>query len=231
MSEEEASAKKLVIVEPTFTMTTEIDGEYRLVPHRERRPSWGVTASLLYSSFEPVNYEPNFAAVAFEDIYTTAELPMLELVFSSKRNFDFGSLGLEVGVGGYKNDSDDPDFVESSLLLIPVRLGLVFALDNLSPEAFVVPYVGGGAYTIFYREELGGNSFNGNTQVAPYFHGGLAMSLDWIDRRASRIAFEESGIQASYVFAEARYQMDSGVVSDPDFETDVYWAAGIRVEF
>lgn len=231
MSEEAAAAQKLVIVEPTHVMTTEIEGEYRLDPRRERRSKWGVTASLLYSSFQPVNYEPNFAAVAFEDIYTTPELPMLELVLGSKRNFDFGSLGVELSFGGYQNESDDPELVESSLLLLPIRLGVVLALDNIGPEAFLVPYMSAGAYSIVYREELGGNSFNGNTQLAPYFHGGIAMSLDWIDRRAARIAFEESGIQSSYIFAEGRKQLAADATSDPDFESDIYWAAGLRIEF
>jgi hypothetical protein len=231
MSEDQASSAKMVIVEPTHTMTTEIEGEYRLVSHRERRSNWGMTASLLYSSFEPVNYEPNFAALEYKDVYTTPEMPMIEMVVSSKMNLELGSVGIELGFGGYKNESDHQDLLESSLLLIPVRLGLVLALDNIGPEALLVPYVSLGAYTVFYREGLGGNSFNGNTQPAPYFHGGLAVSLDWIDRRAARIAYEDSGIQSSYVFAEARKQMASDAGSDPDFESDIYWAAGVRVEF
>lgn len=231
LSEDEAAAKKLVIVEPLNVMSTETNGEYQLVSHRERRDKWGGTLSLVYSMFEPTYYEPNFYAGNFEDIYTSPELPMIELVIERKRNYSFGSVGVQFAVSGYQNDSDSPDLVDSSLQLIPVRLGVTLAFDNITPEAQIVPYFSAGAYTVFYSEELTGNSYNGNTQPAPYVHGGLAMSLDWIDRRASRIAYEDSGIEANYVFIEGRKQMGSSDTSDPDFESDIYVAGGIRVEY
>lgn len=212
-------------------MSTEVAGEYQLVPHRDRRSNWGGTASLIYSSFEPVYYEPNFFAGNFEDIYSSSDLPLIEIVIERKRNYAFGSVGVQFGFSGYQNDSDSPDLVDSSLLLLPIRLGVTVAFDNLTPEARFVPYLSAGAYTVVYREELAGNSYNGNTQLAPYFHGGLAISVDWIDRKAARISYEDSGIESSYVFVEARKQLASAQSSDPDFESDVHFAGGIRVEY
>ncbi|MGE0526339.1 MAG: hypothetical protein AB7P49_04690 [Bdellovibrionales bacterium] len=221
---------QMVTVEPLNVMNTEVDGEYRLVPYRERRPKWGGTASLGYSSFEPVYYEPNFVAVDFSDVYSTPETPLLEIQLSFKRNLSFGSLGLEFGAGMYENQSDAPDLGESVLTLYPIRLGLVFALDALRPEPWVVPYVSAGGYLIFYREELENSSFNGNSLIAPYVHGGAAFMLDWIDRVAARIAYSDSGIEATYVFAEARIQMATEAVNEPEFSTDFSRAAGHRLE-
>lgn len=231
LSDEEAEAKKLVIVEPTNLIETKIEGEYRLKPYRERRGKWGGTASLGYSAFEPVYYEPNFAAVAFEDIYSSAELPLIEVTLTAKRNYGFGSLGFSFSFGGYQNDADDTTIVDSSLLLLPIRIGATVAFENFAPNPWVVPYVHGGIYTIFYREELGGSSYNGHTEVAPYIHGGVAFALDWIDPRAARLAYEDSGIETSSLFAEVRKQMASNDSADPDFESDTTWAGGVRVEF
>jgi len=222
---------KMVVVEPTNIITTEKDGNYQLVPYRERRPSWGTVLSLSYSNFEPLEYEPNFLQVNFDEIYSRPEMPLLELQFAVKKNLSFGSLGGEISVGIYQNDSDEPTLVDSSLQLIPVKLGAVFYLDALRPEPFIVPYVSGGGYIMLYRETLNDSSFSGNTQVAPYFNAGLAFSLDWFDRHAARISYEQSGIEASYAYLEARTQFQAGDDKDPDFSSAVNFAGGLRVEF
>ncbi len=231
MTETEAIEKKLVIVELPNVKNARVDGQYGLVPYRERRKKWGVTVSLTYSSYEPVNYEPNFVTADFGDVYSTSDLPMLELAFVIKRNLSFGSLGVELAAGGYENDSDSVDLGESSLLLLPIRVGANLALDVLGPEPLFVPYVSAGAYLVYYREELAGNSYNGNTTPALYAHAGVSSSLNWIDQRSARMALEDSGIQTTSIFAEVQKQMASSVASDPDFEGDLSWAAGLRVEF
>jgi hypothetical protein len=148
-----------------------------------------------------------------------------------KRNGSFGSFGLEIGAGIYQNKSDNPTYGDSALRLIPIRLGAALFLDTLGPEPIVVPYIAGGAYTISFREELGGNSHNGNTQVAGYVHAGLAFQLDWIDRKAARVSFQDSGIQSTFIYLEGQNYMKSGNVQDGDFSSDINYAAGFRVEF
>lgn len=221
----------MVEVEPSYIVTTKNDGNYDLVPYRERRPSWGKTISLSYSNYEPVNYEPNFLEVNFDEIYTQSEMPLLELQLVVKRNGGFASLGGELSVGLYQNESDDDELIESSLQIIPIRLGAILLLDNLRPNPYFVPFASGGAYTIFYRETNNNSSISGNTQVAPYITAGVAFSLDWIDKRASRIAYEQSGIEASYAFVEARSFFAAGDEQDPDFGSDVNFAGGLKVEF
>ena len=221
----------MVEVEATHVSTTEVDGIYKLVPYTERRNKWGVTTALGYSSYEPVYYEPNFLAVDFVDIYSTPEMPLIELQISIKRNMNFGSFGGELSVGIYQNDSDSPELVDSSLQLIPVRLGAVLSLDTLSSEPMFVPYVSGGLYTMLYRESMEGNSHSGNTQVAPYMTAGVNILLDWLDRRAARTSYQESGIQSTYAYAQAYKLIESGDASDGDFSNDVSWGAGVRVEF
>jgi len=229
---EERAKKGLVLVEPSVVAAEMTGEEYKLLSYRERRLGWGSTFSIGYSSYEPINYEPDFVPAQFTDIYSTPEMPLIELTVVVKKNFSMGSLGFEMGVGGYQNDSDDTELSDSSLTLIPIRVGAAFYLDNLTPEPIFVPYVAGGGYTIMYKEELnGGSSNNGNTQVAPYVHGGLALSLNWIDKRGAREAFQESGIENTFAYFELQKFIESGAESDGDFSNDISYAGGVRVEF
>lgn len=222
---------KMVTVESSNVITTEVDGNYSIEPYRDRRPTWGKTVSFSYSNYEPLNYEPNFLQVNFEDIYETPEMPLLEFQFAIKRNARTFSYGGEFSVGIYQNDSDERDLIQSTLQIIPIKLGGIVLLDALSPTPYFVPYASGGAYTILFKEDNNQTSITGNTQLAPYFNLGVAFSLDWIDEYAARISYEESGIEASYAFIEARSQFAASDEQDPDFSSDINFAAGLKVEF
>jgi len=219
-----------VEVEPTNLLPSDITGIYYLIPYRNRRDSWGKTVSVGYSSFTPINYEPNFIAANYDDIYTGASMPLIEIQASIKRNFALGAVGAELGVGMYQANSNS-DLIESDIQLIPIRLGMNFSLDNLYHEPFVVPYAMAGAYIVMYEENTAAVSFGGNTQVAPYYGLGLALQLNWVDREAARISYLESGIENTYLYLEARKFMASGAAADPDFSTGFDWGAGVRLEF
>lgn len=223
--------KGMVIVEPTNVVSTNVGGEYNLIPYRERRRRWGGTFAVDYSTYNPINYQPDFAITSFKDVYRNPDLPMIDISFTVKRNMAWGSLGGEFSVGFYKNISDNPNYVDSQLSLTPIKLGAIFFLDTLAPEPTVVPYISGGAYVAYYREELDATSLNGTTQAAPYVHGGLQFQLDWIDRAAARVAYHDSGIESSFFFIEARKQFASAKASDPDLSDDISFAGGLRVEF
>lgn len=222
----------MVLVELPQTLSTGVGAEQILKPYRERRARWGGTFALDYSSYEPVNYEPDFFAGEFGDVYTSPETPMLDLSLTVKRNLSFGSLGVEMAAGFYSNDSDNLLNSDSTLQLIPVRLGAIFFLDTLSPEPYIVPYVSGGGYVMLFSEkQTAGVTKNGTTQVAPYANLGVQFQLDWIDRPHARIAYEDSGIESSFLMLEVRKQMASSAAKDPDFSNEVSFAAGLRVEF
>ncbi len=220
------------MVEQGSVLTSAIQEEYKLIPYRERRPRWGVTFALGYSSYEPINYEPDFVPVNFSEVYKTPDMPLLELLVTVKKNMTMGSLGVEVGVGGYNNTSDNKEISDSTLNLIPIRVGASFYIDALAPEPVFVPYIAGGIYTIMFKEELnGGSSNNGNTQISTYFHGGIALSLDWIDRDGARLAFQESGIEGTFAYFELQKYMASGEPADGDFSNDISYAGGVKIEF
>jgi hypothetical protein len=236
-AQEEVSAEfsgkpGMVYVEPSNVISTEIDGEYKLVPYKERRPKWGTTFSVGYSSYEPIYYEPDFVTMDPEELYSSPDTPLIEIKFAVKRNAPFGSIGGELGVGIYMNNSDvDETIIESSLEIIPVTLGGVLTFDTIGREPFVAPFLAGGLYTMIYKEETDSRTLNGNTQVAPFMSAGVNFLLDWLDRKAARTAFHDSGVQASYLYASVSKYFESSAAKDKDFSNDANFAVGLRVEF
>lgn len=229
-AEKESAKYPLVEVEPAYAVTSDVTGALMLVPYRLRRDSTGVIVGFSYSNFEPIDYEPRFITGDFDSIYSTAEGPLFEFTYGYKWHLFMGSIGLELGAGIYSNTSEDPD-VDSTLTLIPVKAGIIISLDNLFYEPYVVPYGGGGVYTIVFKEELAATSFNGTTQAAPYWVAGLLFQLNWLDKVSARTSYIESGVENTFLYAEARQMFTSSAAADPDFGTEVHLDAGIKVEF
>ncbi|MBX7230630.1 MAG: hypothetical protein K1X29_00960 [Bdellovibrionales bacterium] len=227
---QDLSKTTLVEVEHSNILSADITGIYYLVPYRNRRLKWGKTISLGLSNFNPLNYEPNFLASDFKDVYSTSFPSLMELQFVLKRNFILGSIGAELGAGLYNKTSVN-DAVDSRIELIPVRFGINVNFDNLFFEPYLVPYASGGVYTMIFKENTSSVSHGGNTQVAPYFSVGVALQLNWLDREAARVSYMDSGMENTFLYIEGRMFMVSQNASDPDFSTGLNWGAGMRVEF
>lgn len=221
----------MVFVEPSNVLAPKNNSEWLLLPYKERRSRWGYAVDAGYCSYEPLRYEPNFANKTYRQVYGQPALAMIEAKFTVKRNLSLGSLGGEISVGTLQNGNADPNFVGSDLSLTPIHVGAAYYMDTIWNEPYFVPFVSGGGYEMIYHEKLGGNAVHGNTAVAGYLNGGFALQLDWIDKHAARVSYEDSGIQSSYIYAEARKYFTSSAKKDPDFGNDVSVAAGLRVEF
>lgn len=222
---------KMVTVEQAPIISTKADGNYSLLPYRDRRGDWGTTIGVSYSTYEPKNYEPNFVQSGFDDVYSFSEMPLIELNVAFKRNARGFSYGGEVSVGIYNNDSNNLSLVDGSLQLIPVKIGGIVLLDALAPTPLFVPYLSAGGWIMMYQEDNNSSTFKGNTQVAPYINAGVAISLDWIDKDAARTSYEESGLEATYAFFEARSMFEGQAAKDPDFSSAINFAGGLKVEF
>jgi hypothetical protein len=227
----ESAIERMVEVEPggLYQYSSKMTG-VGLVPYRERRERWGGTAGVVYSTYQPENYEPDLISLPFDSVYGKSN--MIEIEVAVKRNFVFGSIGGEFGFGFYSNESNlYSDGTTSTLTLYPVRLGLRLSLETMLQKPYLVPYGGAGMYEMFYKEKLASVSNSGNTQPALYWSAGALFNLDWIDPVGGAEAFENSGLQASYIFVEARQFMSSGAGADPDFGDSLHFNAGLKVEF
>jgi hypothetical protein len=225
--------ENLVEVEPLGVILSP-DGKTTgdLVPYRDRRAKWGAEFSITYSLFHPTNYESDFAdpsLINFENLYGVGGL--VELAAGYRYKFAMGSLGLDAAYGFYTNSADDTSFGDIKLNVQQIRLGGKFVMDAVMKEPYIAPYVGGGAYVAFFSEKLSGNSFNGQTDPAGYYYGGLMFQLNWLEKPAAIDAYTESGVENTYLFVEARKYLASSTARDPDFSTGMDLAAGVNLEF
>jgi len=229
---EELSKKGLVYVEPSdvvkITATTE---DEVILPYKDRRFKWGFEFTLGDSTYEPINYQPAFTQHSYGEMYGQpwAGMPGGRIVV--KRNMDFMSIGVEAGGGYQDNDRSRKEIASTDLQLTEVRVGAIAYLDMLFSQPWVVPYCSGGAYTIIYKETLGGNGSGGRTQPAPYVNCGLNILLDWMDRKAAFEAYKESRIKGSFVYVEARKYFKSANATDEDFSNQANLDFGLAVEF
>lgn len=171
-----------------------------LLPYRKRRLPWGSLVNIGWSGYNPSNYNPDFVLDSFDDYYGRAETPLIEFTVSAKKNFSLLSVTLDFGGGYYSNNGAD----NSTLTLIPLRAGVGLALDTLFDEPYVVPYGSVGAYSVLYRESISTQAVNGNTQVGLYYTGGLRFQLDWVDTDGDYASYDESGMENTFLYIEAR---------------------------
>ena len=153
---------------------------------------------------------------------------MFEFTASGKWNLPFGSFVMGGGVGYTKRTSTDGN---ATLTLIPIRIEGAFVLDMIFNEPMIAPYVVGGTYVNIYKEVQADVSFNGQTQIAPYFGIGANFQLDWLDSEAGVNTFIEYGLQNTFLYIEGRQFIASGNASDPDFSTSFQLAAGAKLEY
>ncbi len=218
----------LVIVEPRNLIPVNGSNKLEMVSYSSRRKKWGQLWGLSYGLYKPSNYELDGIEAEYDEYYPSG-LGLIQVEGIYKRNFDTFSIGGYLSVG-YFNVSSDVENFESDLSVMPLKLGFYFSLDTLWREPWVVPYVHGGIYTIYFDETSNGSTLNGTTLVSYYATGGLMMQLDWADDSTAREAYIENGIENTFLFVEANYMAASIEEQDPDFNA-IYVSGGLKLEF
>lgn len=220
----------LVQVDPSvYSVTREADGS-ALPPLGERRGGWGFTVGAGAGYYSPNAYEPSYITDTFENTYGANKTPMMDVQMQFKKNMRRASIGVDLGGGFYSNTSTS-NGVSSQVSFNPVRLGLTLTLDGLFAKPYVAPYASLGGYTTFYRESQSSVSYGGNTQIAVYYAFGAMFLMDWMDQKSADNAFSETGLQATYLYAEGRQYMKSNSTTDPDLSTGIDPNVGLRLEF
>ena len=200
-------------------------------PYVERRQKWGTLFSLGTSFYNPINYEPDYAVGSFLDAYGSNNPEAFELSIGAKLNLGkAGSLALLASGGTYRKVASSG----ASLSLTPVSIGANYYLDTLFREPYVVPYFGGGAYTLFFRESLASNAVGGRTGFGFYYSAGLAFQLDWMDEYGDLSQYSESDVENTFLYVEGRGITGvfyNEAVKQRNFSNSLFAAVGLRFEF
>ena len=206
--------------------------DFNLKDYKDRRNKWGGQLGFGFNFYDPGNYQPQYVAQSYSQVYPDiASTPLLELQGVVKRNFDFGSIGIEFGVGGYSNNSTSSALVQSTLSLTQYRIGVIYIDEMMMQKRYIAPYISAGAYIMQFDESQASDDFVGNTQAAPYITVGAQFSMDWIEPAAARLAYEDADVQSTYLFVEIRKYFASFNSTDPDFESGIAPGLGMRIEF
>lgn len=201
------------------------------VAYLDRRSRFSGFIGFQSGGYSPTNYNPDFASETFADYYGAKSGPLVELVFGFKLNFLLGSIGPHITAGYYSaNKAQDGNDSFATLTAIPVTFGGILALDALFGEPYLVPYAVAGGYTVFYSEKQEGLSVDGNSPFAPFVALGAMLQLDWIDKEAHKSAYEDFGLENTFLFVEGRTFL-SAADAVPDFSTPLQINGGLRIEF
>lgn len=200
-----------------------------LTPYLERRTNFGFYLGLGFSQYAPKFVSDQQTTQGQSNQYTESSgTSLTELSLSPKWNFPLGSIALDLGGGYYEKPalSGAPNGITVSMY----RAGLTLTLDALGSEPLVAPYFSGGVYEMNYNETLASGSSTATTAVAPYVGGGLLIQLNWIERDTSMTLYNDSGIENTFLYVEARDYL-RGSTDDPDFSDQMAFGAGLKVEF
>lgn len=209
-----------------------------LKPFRERRPTWTYNVNLGTSNYEPQNYFSDIVAGHtpsgdYQELYTNKpQVPMTGASVEFKRNFHSFSLGAGLAYDYFLARGTDTTLFAS----VPsVRASLY--LDDLFKEPYVVPYGSFGYSYFVYKENYDdGTTIEEISGKTDHFFAsfGLLFQLDWLDSSAHANAYNEIGLENTFIFIEAKTLLSKGVqhkAEDPDFSSRTYFAAGLRFEF
>lgn len=207
----------------------------------ERRSTWGITFSMNYEQFYPMNYFSLIKNDYYENYHDVA-IPLLGGEFGVKYNFSLGSVAVLFGYA-QGTIADDGQGLEITTAITKAALNLT--LDNLFSEPYVAPYAQIGAHTIDWSESetLGGvtrdESFT--SEINYHYKAGLLFQLNWIERKLDPNSQEEalrsSGLENTYIdifytsYAQPQtISTAQGMPGEGNLQSDAY-GVGLKLEF
>lgn len=173
--------------------------------YKERRKDFGALFSINYERYFPEDHISVIQNKSYEELSEGESIPVIGAEIGVKYNFALGSFAalFGYGAGTYANEAQNLDGASVKI----TKLDLNFALDNLTSEPWVVPYVQGGIHQLEWEE----NSFTGSDNVIetliakPNVHYKLGVLLqlnwieNWIDPGTTTEGLRSSGLENTYL--------------------------------
>jgi hypothetical protein len=155
------------------------------------------------------------------------------LAYKVTRKLEFGIEGMYLKDNGqgvapiHQTISGSVKYEAAPLNLFVLYRGL------FSEKQWLVPYVGGGWTTIFYREKVQYQGVTRGSTNGYHARAGLQLLLDGIDPSASTSVYLDYGVFHTYIFIEAEYTraMANTATSGSVNLGGTSWLAGLLFEF
>jgi len=155
------------------------------------------------------------------------------LAYKITRKLEFGIEGMYLKDNG-QGFAPIHQTIAGSVKYESVPLNVfVLARGLFSEKQWIVPYVGGGWTTMFYREEVQSQEVTRGSTNGYHARAGLQLLLDGIDPSASTSMELDYGISHTYLFVEAEYirAMANTATSGSVNLGGTSWLAGLLFEF
>jgi len=219
-----------VMVEEVANPSGKIEIQYEaeaLAPYRQRRGKWSTILGLNASMLEPKKYFSQIDGLSFGDIFGSDKpISLGQLQLGTQYNFSLGSIGVsaEAGFGQVINGR--------MLTIIKKGISATYTMNNLWPEPYIAPYLSGEIFSFDYKEDEGSAGTNsGSTAPGTSFTVGVLFQLNWLDPNSALDARNSSGLNNIFLDVFASQYNTSSSSTDPNFESDLNWGAGLKFEF
>lgn len=208
------------------------------LPYKQRQKPWGyifsfgaelVTYPGLLSQFT----EADGSIATFEDLFGANSQTMPSFEMGPKYNTSIGSFAFLLGYSRLDISSSRIGS-EAQLRISRYSATLMYYLDTIWEEPYLVPYIGGGAWQADYEEENEdepGITAKYTTDVGFQWRIGGLISLDWIEPATALRGRKTLGLQSTFLnlYATSSYMSESD--PDPDLENELDLGASLILEF
>lgn len=208
-----ASEPKVQVENPFFYYIEDGKKKIKSSPYRERRSKWGTRLGFGVSLYE-----------SSEGQFERDGTPFFA-EFGLNRNFQFFSLGAEVGALSMTLEAAGGTEVD----VLGFSGGLFLFLDGLFSNPWVVPFGGGGVMTISGESDVG--DVETDEDIVPYFKAGFLIQLNWLDRATAGMGYYNYGLENTFMIVQVRQISSTSDTAAVDFESDPIIEAGIQLEF
>lgn len=204
------------------------------VPYRERRGPWSVIVGANMDQVLPSNFRSKVSDDSYEALFGQNPLSLIQIEIGGKYNFGLGAVAASAIIG-QGEISDNAIGTPRSLSLLKKGFSASWIMDALFSEPYVAPYIGGQLFFFDWSEGddvvLAKSSQAGTTSLSSAVSAGLLIQLNWIDPDASLFSQSSIGLENAYLDIFVSQYNTSQSETDPNFETDVNFGAGLKLEF
>ena len=213
-------------------------------PYKQRQGDWG----FLFSIGAEQTFFPNLLTqvgldigddYTFEEMFGKSGISMLNIELGPKYNTPMGSFAVLAGYATLNKEDNrvtnvSLDRTKSEISFTRYAITMLYYLDTLFTEPYLVPYVGGGLWQANYREatmSIEKETKSITTEPGTQYRFGALLGLDWLEENASRVARKRNGTQGTFlnIYASSTQMAESN--ADPDFTTDMDLGASLIIEF
>lgn len=217
------------VVNPNGKIEVQYEAE-SLAPYKKRRQTWAPVFGVNAGMILPTKYFSEIDGSSYSDMFGSKSIPLIQLQLGGQYNFALGSLGIMLE-GGYGQVSGSGIGEDRTLTLTKKAASLTYTMNMLWNEPYFAPYVSAELLNFDYREEGTTLSASGSTSFTTAFTIGALIQLNWIDPDSALEARNSSGLNNIFLDVFATQYNTSNSTTDANFQSDLNWGAGLKMEF